>query len=221
MNVEHLKLMETLGAQGKAFGEFWERYFTAAFLMHGHLCGGMPLGFRAGVAALKALGREREADMGQIALVETGLGHAAGCFADGVQLSTGCTFGKGLIRRTDYGKWAATVVDKATRRAARVSVRPEVMEASFQSPFIQLRRAGTPPSQVPLEVSRPLVENLLAQSDEALFSIARLEQYPVPASPPSTFETVRCSVCDELVAENKIRFKHGQPVCAPCSGYDG
>ena len=114
MNAEHLKLMESLGAQGKAFGEFWERYFTAAFLMHGHLCGGMPLGFRAGVAALKALGREREADMGQIALVETGLGHAAGCFADGVQLSTGCTFGKGLIRRTDYGKWAATSDYKGT-----------------------------------------------------------------------------------------------------------
>ncbi len=104
MKAEQIETMHALGAQGRTFGELWDTYFESAFFIHGHLCGGMPLGFRVGVAALKALGAERELNMEKLAFVETGSGHAAGCFADGVQMATGCTFGKELIERTEYGK---------------------------------------------------------------------------------------------------------------------
>ena len=74
-------------------GEFWDRVLESSFIVHGHVCGGMPLGFRAAHRALEALGAERELNMGTLAFVETGSGHAAGCFADGVQMGSGCTFG--------------------------------------------------------------------------------------------------------------------------------
>jgi formylmethanofuran dehydrogenase subunit E len=164
------------------------------------------------------LGSERELNMAKLAFVETGTGHAAGCFADGVQMASGCTFGKGLIERTQYGKWALTLVERDSGRAVRVSVRPEVMHASFASPFVQQRKNGVAPTDIPLEISRPLVEKLLERSDDELFKVSEIFDYPLPARVPATFNLVDCSVCGEAVAENKARVEDGKFVCIPCSG---
>jgi formylmethanofuran dehydrogenase subunit E len=218
MKPEQFVAMRELGAKGKAFGDQWDAIFESAFLIHGHVCGGMPLGFRAGLAALRALGTERELNMAKLAFVETGTGHAAGCFADGVQMATGCTFGKGLIERTQYGKWAMILVDRASGRAVRVSVRPEVIQASFQSPFVQLRKQGVAPTDIPLETSRPLVEKLLGRSDDELFVVTDVD-YPLPPKVAASFNLVMCAKCGEAVAENKARLLDGKPICLPCSRY--
>jgi formylmethanofuran dehydrogenase subunit E len=218
MKSEQLAVMRELGAKGQGFGEQWDAVFESAFLIHGHVCGGMPLGFRAGLAALERLGAERELNMAKLAFVETGTGHAAGCFADGVQMATGCTFGKGLIERTQYGKWAMVLVDRATGKAVRVSVRPEVIQASFQSPFVQLRKQGVAPTDIPLETSRPLVEKLLGRSDKELFVVTDID-YPLPPKAAASFNLVICAKCGEAVAENKVRLVDGAPTCLPCSGY--
>ncbi len=47
---------------------------------HGHKCPAMPMGLRAGIAALRALGVERSKDKELHAIGETGEGHAAGCW---------------------------------------------------------------------------------------------------------------------------------------------
>lgn len=219
MKQEQREAARQLAETGKRLGPSWVETFEASFLIHGHVCGGMPLGFRAGVAALTALPVEREANMAHLVFVETGTGHAAGCFADGAQMATGCTFGKGLIERTEYGKWAMTLVDPATSAAVRVSVKPEVMQAALQSPFVQQRRQGVPPSEVPLEVSLRLVQGLMARTDDDLFTVSGTFSYSLGTRPPACFETETCSQCGELVAENKIRMKQGKPVCLPCSGY--
>jgi formylmethanofuran dehydrogenase subunit E len=221
MKQEQITAMRELGSKGRAFGELWDTLLESAFFIHGHICGGMPLGFRAARKALEALGAERELNMAKLAFVETGTGHAAGCFADGVQMGTGCTFGKGLIERTQYGKWALTLVDRDSGKAVRVAVRPEVVQASFQSPFVQQRKQGVPPTEVPLELSKPLVEKLLARSDAELFSVSEVFDYALPPRQPATFNLVTCSACGEAVAENKVRLKDSQPVCIPCSGYGG
>jgi len=219
MHKEQSEARRQLAELAKALGGSWDETLDASFVIHGHICGGMPLGFRAGVAALKALGIEREANMAHLVMVETGTGHAAGCFADGVQMATGCTFGKGLIDRTQYGKWALNLIDKATRKAVRVSVRPQVMGGALKSPFVKMRRDGVAPTAIPLDVSRPLVEGLMAKKDEEIFTISEVFEYPLPAAAPACFDTVACAQCGELVAENKVRMKAGQPMCVPCSGY--
>ena len=221
MKKEQIEAMRALAEKGKTLGEFWDRILEASFIIHGHVCGGMPLGFLAGLKALQTLGSEREANMAKIAYVETGTGHAAGCFADGVQMSTGCTFGKGLIQRTEYGKWAFTLVEKATKRAVRVSVKPEVMKKSFESPFVKMRHQGTAPTDVPLDISRPLVEGLLGRKAEELFSVSKIFEYALPAAAAPCFNLVTCSGCGEAVAENKARLKDGKFFCQPCSGYIG
>ena len=219
MQQEQIEAMHLLGKKGENFGQLWDTYFESAFFIHGHVCGGMPLGFRAGLAALKALNSERELNMAKLVFVETGTGHAAGCFADGAQMATGCTFGKGLIQRTEYGKWAMTLVDKESLKAVRVSVRPEVMQASFASPFVKMRHAGTKPTDVPLDISKALVENLLQKSDEQLFVVSDIFDFDLPKASKPTFEIIPCHECNEMVAANKARVKNGHIVCLPCSDY--
>jgi formylmethanofuran dehydrogenase subunit E len=221
MKKEQYETMRALAEKGKTMGEFWDQILEASFIIHGHVCGGMPLGFRAGLKALKALGVERESNMAKVVFVETGSGHAAGCFADGVQMATGCTFGKGLIQRTEYGKWALNLVEKATRRAVRVSARPEVMKKSFESPFVKMRHQGVAPTDVPLDISRSLVEGLWTRKDEELFVVSEIFEYPLPSAPVPCFNLVTCEGCGEVVAENKARLKDGKIFCQPCSGYVG
>ena len=59
---------------------------------HGHKCPAMPMGIRAGVAALKKLGVDRASNKELYCYCETGSSHAQGCFADGVQVATGWYF---------------------------------------------------------------------------------------------------------------------------------
>lgn len=219
MKKDQLETMSILAEKGKEAGELWDRILEASFIIHGHVCGGMPLGFRAGLTALQALGTERESNMAKLAFVETGTGHAAGCFADGVQMATGCTFGKGLIQRTEYGKWAFSLVEKETRKAVRVAVTSEVMKRAFESPFVKQRRQGIAPTDISLDISRPLVEGLLGRKDEELFTVSKIFEYPLPAATAACFNLVTCEGCGEVVAENKARLKDGKMLCCPCSGY--
>jgi hypothetical protein len=46
-----------------------------------------------------------------VALVEIDAGHCATCYADGIQMATGCTFGKGNIQKLGYGKFALTLTE--------------------------------------------------------------------------------------------------------------
>jgi formylmethanofuran dehydrogenase subunit E len=61
---------------------------------HGHLGPYLVLGLRAGLYANQVLGRD---PMKTEAFIQTKTTPPESCFADGVQLSTGCTFGKGNI----------------------------------------------------------------------------------------------------------------------------
>ncbi len=73
---------------------------------HGHRCPFMPIGFRMGKLAPAELGVEKVKDHGTYALSEMGVGHPQTCMMDGIQSATGCTYGKLLMERLNYGKLA-------------------------------------------------------------------------------------------------------------------
>ena len=58
-------------------------FFETGIKFHGHKCPAMPLGLKAGLAAMKALGVERSKDKELYLKSETGKVHAAVCFLDG------------------------------------------------------------------------------------------------------------------------------------------
>ncbi|MBI5017884.1 MAG: tRNA CCA-pyrophosphorylase [Deltaproteobacteria bacterium] len=186
---------------------------------HGHKCPAMPMGLRTGLAAMKALGVDHAPDGQLMALIEIDEDHCATCWADGVQVATGCTLGKGNIRKLNYGKWGLTLIDKKTQRAVRVVPKAEAMMKNKQSKFMELRSSGMPASQVPAEISDPLVQMVSNAPDEMLLSIGPVEPHAwVDAF--HTFDSVLCGACGEMVVERNARLKAGKTVCKPCSGYE-
>ena len=85
-------------------------------------------GVRVGLAALRALDVKRSGGTQLYAIIETGEEHGGMCFGDGVQYTTGCTFGKGNIRKNPLGKLAVTLIDKDGERAVRVSYKPTLQK---------------------------------------------------------------------------------------------
>ncbi len=191
-------------------------YLEAGLTLHGHRCPAMPMGLRTGAAAMNALAVERAKDGQLVALVELGEDHCATCFADGVQMITGCTFGKGNIKRLGYGKWGVTLIDKKSGRAVRVAPLAEAMRANKQTSFFKdYREKGTPASEVPAAAVDPLVERVMNAPVERLLKVGPVfEQHW--QDPPHSFASFVCDVCGEMVAEPYGRILGERRVCIPC-----
>jgi len=191
-------------------------FYEHGLALHGHKCPAMPMGLRVGAAAMNALGVERAKDGQLLALIELGEDHCATCFADGIQTITGCTLGKGNIRKLHYGKWGVTLVETATGRAVRVTPKAAAMLANKQTDFFkEYREKGIPASKVPPEVVEPLVERVMAAPDAALLSVGPIFQYDIPHRPHS-FSSLVCDECGEMVVEGYARLVGEKRVCIPC-----
>jgi formylmethanofuran dehydrogenase subunit E len=156
---------------------------------HGHKCPAMPMGLRTALAAMKALGVEHAPDGQLMALIEIDEDHCATCWADGIQVATGCTLGKGNIKKLGYGKWGLTLIDKKTQRAVRVVPKAEAMQKNKESQFMAMRKSGMPASQIPAEIADPLVEMVSNAPDEMLLTVSEVFPYEWHDA-PHTFESV-------------------------------
>ncbi len=166
---------------------------------HGHKCPAMPQGLRAGHLAMDILGVERARGGSELlAIVEIGDHHFSGCFADGVQSSTGCTLGKGNMIKQPLGKFAVTLIDTATERAVRVTAKYERMRVCLEMPFFALRKDGVPPFQLDSTVVAPLIDDVVHRDWQDMFDITRFEHYPVDHVSES-FEAIECAGCGEMV----------------------
>ncbi|WP_242346630.1 FmdE family protein [Anaeromyxobacter terrae] len=191
-------------------------FLEAGLLLHGHKCPAMPLGLRAGAAAMNALAVARAKDKDLLAIVELGDHHCAHCFADGVQMITGCTFGKGNIRKVSYGKFGLTLVDRATGRAVRVVPRADAQAKMKQTPFFQeYRSKGVPASRVPAAVVEPLIDQVMSAPQDQILTVGAEFREDVEKN-PETFSVRACQGCGELVVEKYLRVAGDRLVCIPC-----
>jgi formylmethanofuran dehydrogenase subunit E len=194
-----------------------EELLERGLWFHGHKCPAMPMGLRVSLAAMEALGVEQRAGAGElVALVEIDEAHCATCFADGVQVATGCTFGKGNIKKLHYGKWGLTLIDRKQGKAVRVAPLAEAMEANKRTEFMALRKAGVPPTQVPAEIAEPLVERVMTAPADQLFKVGEVFDYQWQ-EPAHTFESVVCDECGEMVVERNARLQGDRVLCIPCA----
>lgn len=191
-------------------------YLRAGLTLHGHRCPAMPLGLRVGEAAMNKLGVERAKDGQLVALLELGDDHCATCFADGIQMITGCTFGKGNIKKLHYGKWGLTLIDKKSGRAVRVFPRAEAMESNKHTAFFtEYREKSVPASEVPEEVVAPLIERVMNASEDALLSVGPVHERRWE-EPPHSFASFKCDRCGEMTVEPYGRLLGDKKVCIPC-----
>lgn len=193
-----------------------KEFLSAGQHLHGHKCPAMPMGLRAGAAAMNALAVARSKDKELLAILELGDDHCSHCFGDGVQTITGCTFGKGNLRTLPYGKFGLTLVERSTGRAVRVVPRAAVQAKMKQSSFFQeFRSKGVPASKVPGEVVEPMIQQVMTAPEAQILSVGsefRIE----PDISGETFDTRPCDACGEMVVDKYLRVVGEKRVCIPC-----
>ena len=188
-----------------------------AYEFHGHRCPFMPIGYRMGRLAMKELGVDRVKDHDLFAFPELGMGHPQTCTMDGVQVVTGCTYGKVLMEKTHYGK-LALVLYHPEKGAVRVAMRPEFQDALGKFEFFAYRKRGIEPSGIPAAAVDEVTEWMFSQPDEVLFKLERVPGFKYERT-KNSFNKAKCTVCGEYVFERYVRLVDGQPRCIPCSGY--
>ncbi|HZD44363.1 MAG TPA: FmdE family protein [Methanomicrobiales archaeon] len=184
---------------------------------HGHICPFMPIGYRMGLIALRELGVERIGNHGAFGLSEMGVGHPQTCMIDGFEAATGCTYGKLMMERLNYGK-VACILFVPGKGAVRVYAKSEFQDELGRQEFFTYRKRGIEPSQVPREVTDAVVNLVLSTPEEKMFTVSRLPDFTFGRPKPS-FAKTKCSNCGEYVFERYVRMVDGKPYCIPCSGY--
>ncbi len=169
---------------------------------HTHLCPRQVLGVRMGQAGAAALGMEiPRKDKRMLVILETD-----GCFADGVEVTTGCSVGHRTLRIEDYGKIAATFIEVKTGRALRLAPSLDVRErARLYAPderhhyFAQLEGYQRMP-----------VDELFTVQEVVLIR-------PVQEIVSRPGVRVNCDVCgEEIINEREIYHEH-RALCRGCA----
>lgn len=169
---------------------------------HRHLCPRQVLGVRVGLAGARALGLAiPRRDKRLLIFVETD-----GCFADGVDVATGCTMGHRTLRLEDYGKIAATFVDIKTETAVRIF------------PQLDIRKKAT--RYAPEEKKRYYAQLTSYQHmpDAELLAIQPVRlTTPIKQIVSRNGVRVNCTTCGEEIINEREIIQDGQPFCIACA----
>jgi len=186
--------------------------------LHGHLCGHLAYGVKAGYIAMRELCLKSEGMEEVIAIIETN-----NCFSDGVQMVTGCSFGNNALIYRDFGKTAVTVA-KRDGTAIRLCLNPEFEERrkdlypeayKLFDKIVAKREKPTPKEHERLlQLFSELSIAELEESADEIFITKRLE-IVVPEYAP-IFDSVRCTICGENVMKSRAVAEKGEYSCLPC-----
>jgi formylmethanofuran dehydrogenase subunit E len=187
-------------------------------LIHGHYCPGSAMGVKAAARAVREMKASSTGMEEVLAIVETN-----SCFADGVQVVTGCTLGNNALIYRDFGKMAVTLTYR-TGDAIRVAARPDGLSLDKRHPeayvlFDKVVRQHRGTEEDSARLRHLWIETsfkVLEVPDDELFTITRLK-IEVPAY-ARIFGSVTCAVCGESTMEPRARVKDGKVVCLACSG---
>jgi len=172
--------------------QLWQK--CAAF--HGHICGGLAIGFKAALYAIELLDLpvDESTDGGCLSADEelVCISENDACGVDAIQVVLGCSVGKGNLLFHMRGKEAFSFYDRKTGRSARVVLRPkpEGLEKGQSLSYY----LGHEPSEL-FDVK----EATLALPQEA-----------------KIFDSYTCEICGEEAGSAWIRIVNGKKVCLDC-----
>ncbi len=181
---------------------------------HGHVCPGLAIGYRASLAALEWLERERSVDEELVAVVETDA-----CPVDAIQVLTGCTFGKGNFFFKDHGKNAFTFLSRETGKGVRVALKHGALRPSERQRELSKKiAAGTASKQEIAEAGGYRTKKLgeiLESPFEDLFTLKTAE---VLMPPEAVIQTSKpCAICREPTMPAKMIEQDGRRICRDCA----
>ncbi len=189
------------------------------FEFHGHICWASALGYRAGKLALEKLGVKRTGARDLFCIIEVGHAHGAVCFADGVQVATGCTVGKGNLIKKPRGKLAFTLIDVKNWKQIRISYTGALKDKIAQTAFMKKRAAGIPPTEIPEEEAMEVVKIVMEAPEEEIFIISKVEETQFEP-PEEILGSAVCEICGEWVSIPYLRVLGDKKVCIDCAGFD-
>ena len=170
---------------------------------HKHLCPRQVLGARIGLAGGEALNLSLpRQDKRMLVIVETD-----GCFADGIEVATGCTVGHRTLRVEDYGKIAATVIDVKTEAAVRIAPQLDVREKSYTYTPHESRHYF---AQLQAYQVMPDAELLCIQPVCLTTPVAAIVSRPIVR--------VNCEACGEEIINEREVSVTGRLLCKSCAG---
>lgn len=162
--------------------ELWDK--CVAF--HGHECGGLTIGFKASLYAMKLLKIGYSKDEEIVCVTENDA-----CGVDAIQVVLGCSVGKGNLLFKLRGKQAFSFYNRKTDESIRLVLmdRPQMTrEESFA--YMQ------------------------GKEPEELFEVKTTTM--VLPTQARIFNSIKCEKCGETVAENMIFIENEQMVCKDC-----
>jgi len=187
--------------------------FKRCQAFHGHLCGGLAIGYIAATAGLAWLKEQRALDEELAAVVETDA-----CCVDAIQVLTGCTFGKGNLIYKDYGKMGFTFFNRRTGQGVRLGMKPDTFRINERqlALFAKTRDGSITESE------RAELQQLGAQRTAEILNTPAQQLFafsPVTAGMPDKARiepSKPCSRCGEPTMVSKLESLDGQRVCRGC-----
>jgi formylmethanofuran dehydrogenase subunit E len=168
---------------------------------HGHMCPGQVLGVRMTLAGCRAVGVDdpRAARKSFVVIAEIDR-----CATDAIEALTSVSLGKRTLKYVDFGKMAATFVNRATGASARVAAREDARLRAMR-----LAPAERDPRQAQMLAYRVMTESDLLTVTPVTVNPELLERRRV---------RVECQACGEGVNYEREVQRDGLVVCRGCAG---
>ena len=161
----------------------WED--CAAF--HGHVCGGLTIGYKAALYAIELLDLSFSDDEHVVCISENDA-----CGVDAIQVILGCSIGKGNLLFHMRGKQAFSFYNRKTGKSARLVLKPKPEGMTREQSFEYYQ--GCEPCEM---------------FDVKETTIRLPEQARI-------FDSYRCDSCGEITGANWIRIAGGKKLCLDC-----
>ncbi|MEA4957909.1 hypothetical protein SDC9_29521 [bioreactor metagenome] len=173
----------------------FEEQLEKAKVFHGEICGGVLTGTKMAIYAIEEFNLNfNEKNPELISIVEIDR-----CVYDAVQAITQGSTGTKSVKLIDYGKFAITFYNKETGKAIRLTdVDASSSNDTGETIDERIERYKNTPAQELFKI-----ENVNVYFDEN----------NLPGMP--TIKK-RCSVCNEVVLDNKHSLINGKPICQSC-----
>ena len=154
---------------------------------HGHECGGLTIGYKASLYAMKLLELSFSEDEQVVCVAENDA-----CGVDAVQVMLGCSVGKGNLLFHMRGKQAFSFYNRNTGKSVRLVLKPKPEGMTKEESFAYYQ--GLEPEEI-FEVK---------QTTLSLPEKAKL------------FDSFVCSCCGESTGANWVQFVDGKAYCLDC-----
>jgi formylmethanofuran dehydrogenase subunit E len=172
-----------------------------ATTFHGHLCPGQVLGVRMVQAGCRETGiaHPRSAGKSLVVIVEIDR-----CATDAVEALTGVSLGKRTLKHVDFGKMAATFINRRSRASVRIAARESARDAARR-----LFPHEPDPRQAQIAAYRDMDEADLLTIEHVLVAPVWFESQRV---------RVVCDGCGEGVHYQREVRVDGRVLCRACGG---